>query len=69
MSGFIVGLSGGRDLVATHVPGRKKPYLGIKQGNTFLALAQFISDADMDALRQALEGVAFIPIDLKEKKS
>lgn len=62
MSAFRVGLGGGRDLVATHVPGRKKPYLGIQQGSTFLALAQFLSDADMEALFEALQGVALIPI-------
>lgn len=62
MGAFSVGLGGDRDLVATHVPGRKKPYLGIQQGSTFLALAQFLSDADMEALYQALKGVAVIPI-------
>jgi hypothetical protein len=62
MSAFRVGLGGGRDLVATHVPGRKKPYLGIQQGSTFLALAQFISDDDMEALYQALQSVVVLPI-------
>lgn len=61
MSAFRVGLGPDRDLVATHVPGHKKPYLGIQSGNTFLALAEFISDADMDALFEALQGVALIP--------
>ena len=67
MAAFKVGLGDGRDLVATHVPGRKKPYLGIKQGSTFVALAQFISDDDMEALFQALRGVALIPLTPKEE--
>lgn len=66
MSAFRVGLGEDRDLVATHVPGRKKPYLGIQQGSTFLALAEFLSDEDMEALFQALQGVALIPFDAKE---
>lgn len=66
MSAFRVGLGGDRDLVATHVPGRKRPYLGIQQGSTFLALAQFLSDEDMEALFQAFQGVALIPFDPKD---
>ena len=62
MSAFRVSLGGGRNLVATHVPGRKNPYHGIQEGSTFVALAQFISDADMEALYEALQGVALIPI-------
>lgn len=69
MSAFRVGLGPDRDLVATHVPGHKKPYLGIQQGNTFLALAEFISDEDMEALFQALQNVALIPFESKEVTS
>ena len=61
MSAFEVSLGGGRKLVATHVPGRKKPYLGIQKGSTFLALAQFLSDEDMEALYRALRGAVFFP--------
>lgn len=63
MSAFSVSIGGGRDLVATHVPGRKSPYLGIQSGSTFLALARFLSDEDMEALYEALQGVAILPID------
>lgn len=63
MSAFRVGLGAGVDLVATHVPGKPKPYLGLQTGNTFVALAEFISEDDMDALFTALQGVFVIPID------
>lgn len=63
MTGFRVGLGGDRDLVARRAPGHERPLLGIQQGKRFLALAEFISDADMDFLHEALRGVALVPID------
>ncbi len=53
--GFELDLGNGAKLTASHVPGRKKPCLGITQGGTFLALAEFISDADMQHLREVLK--------------
>lgn len=65
MSGFELDLRDGVTLCASHVPGRKKPYLGIKEGGTFLALAEFISDADLDYLHTVLKSRVFIiqPLD------
>ena len=59
--GWKVNIGEGRELVATRVPNRKKPYLGIQHGSTFLALAQFLSDEDMEFLFQAMQGVVVIP--------
>ena len=53
--GFALDLRDGVELMCTYVPGRKEPYLGLRTGNQFVALAQFISGKDMDFLRQTLE--------------
>lgn len=60
---FKVGLSGGRELVASHVPGHKRPYLGIKHGNTFVAVAQFISNEDMEFMFESMQEVFMIPVE------
>ncbi|RLP68371.1 hypothetical protein D9V30_10300 [Mycetocola reblochoni] len=66
MSGWWVGVGDDAELVARHVPGRDNPYLGIQEGNTFVAVAEFISDADMDYLKAKLAGVFFMPAALNE---
>ena len=53
--GFALNLSGGDELMAMKVPGKDKPYLGIKRGGTFIALAEFISDDDMNFLHEELK--------------
>lgn len=58
--GFALDLRDGVELLATYVPGRKNPYLGIQKGNRFIALAQFISGEDMSFLREILEKRVFI---------
>lgn len=64
--GFALDLRGDVELMCTYVPGRKEPYLGIKKGNQFVALAQFISGKDMDFLREILEARIIVvqPIDV-----
>ena len=65
---FALDLRGGVELMCTHVPGRKKPYLGIKKGNQFVALAQFLSGADMTFLREVLEAriIVIQPIEVSQ---
>jgi len=65
VKGFQLDLRDGMTLCASHVPGRTKPYLGIRENGTFLALAEFLSDADMDYLRNVLASRVFViqPID------
>lgn len=60
--GFELDLQGGDKLIASHVPGREKPYLGIRRGNTFIALAEFISDDDMNFLRDELKRRIIMPV-------
>ena len=59
--GWAVSIGGGRQLRAQKVPGRDRPVLGIVKGGTFLVLAEFIADDDMDAMKTALDGVVMIP--------
>ncbi|MFL2002337.1 hypothetical protein [Microbacterium sp. A1-JK] len=68
--GFELDLGDGVKLTVSHVPTRKKPYLGIRQGGTFVALAEFISDADMDYLHDVLKKRIIIvqPIDEGDQK-
>lgn len=60
MSGFELDLRDGVTLCASHVPGKKKPYLGISENGVFLALAEFISDADLDYLHEVFKSRVFI---------
>lgn len=59
-AGFVLDLQDGVELRAQHVPGHKNPYLGIRQGNQFIALAAFISDAEMEFLKQVLSARVFV---------
>ena len=54
MSGWKLDLGAGVTLRADHVPGRVGAYLGVQKGTTFVAVARFISDADMEFLRETL---------------
>ncbi|UAJ78349.1 hypothetical protein IT072_13890 [Leifsonia sp. ZF2019] len=60
MAGFELDLREGVTLRACHVPGHKNPYLGIQEGSTFVALARFISDKDMEYLHDVLSKRIFI---------
>ena len=66
--GFSLDLRDGIELMATYVPNRKEPYLGIKKGNQFVALAQFLSGADMAFLREVLEAriIVIPPIEVSQ---
>lgn len=63
---FALDLRGGVELMCTHVPGRKKPYLGIKKGNQFIALAQFLSKDDMQFLYEIFQQRVFVIENLQE---
>ena len=63
---FALDLRGGVELMCTHVPGRKKPYLGIKKGNQFVALAQFLSEDDMQFLYEIFQQRVFVIETLQE---
>ena len=54
MSGWELDLGAGVTLRAGHVPSRVGAYLGVQKGTTFVAVARFISDADMEFLRDTL---------------
>lgn len=58
--GFELDLKDGMKLRACHVPGRKAPYLGIQQGSTFIALARFISDGELQYLHEVMSKRIFI---------
>lgn len=53
--GFELDIRGGDKLVARFVPGRQKPYIGIERGNTFIALASFISENEMRFLQEEMK--------------
>lgn len=53
--GFELDIRDGDKLVATFVPGRVKPYLGIQRGSTFIALATFISENEMHFLQAEMK--------------
>ena len=63
---FALDLLGGVELMCTHVPGKKKPYLGIKKGNQFIALAQFLSKDDMQFLYEIFQQRVFVIENLQE---
>ena len=63
---FALDLRGGVELMCTHVPGRKNPYLGIKKGNQFIALAQFLSEDDMKFLYEIFQQRVFVIENLQE---
>ena len=64
--GFALDLRDGVELMCSYVPNRKEPYIGIRKGNQFIALAQFISGKEMDFLREVLEARIIVvqPIDV-----
>lgn len=64
--GFELDLRDGLTLKACHVPGHKKPYIGIQQGSTFVALAAFISDAEMEYLHDVMRKRIFVIQPLNE---
>ena len=57
---FSLDLRGGMELMCAHVPGKKKPYLGIKQGSNFIALAKFLSEDDMQFLYEIFRNRVFV---------
>lgn len=67
--GFALDLDGGDHLIATNVPGKDKPYIGIRRGNQFIALAEFISDEDMNFLHEELKRRVILCNLLPEDKS
>lgn len=59
--GFSLNLGRGHELQARRVTGREKPWLGVMvHGETFIALAEFISDAEADYLTNILKARAII---------
>lgn len=65
-NGWGVSIGGGRQLRAQKIPGRERPVLGIVHSGTFLVLAEFIADEDMEAMKDALAGVVMIPTQQNE---
>ena len=61
MKGWKVGLAGGKTLMAIDSPNHARPLLGVRDGDQVTVYAEFISAADMDALRRDLDGIFFIP--------
>lgn len=59
-SGFALRLREDVELRAMQVPGEENPYLGILHGTTFVALAQFLSVADMEFLSRVLRAHAIV---------
>lgn len=59
--GFTFDLGNGISLQARRVPGHAKPWLGmLVPGPQFIALAEFISDAEADYLTRTLKSRAII---------
>lgn len=57
---FSLDLREGVELMCTHIPGKENPYLGIKKGSQFIALAEFLSDDDMQFLYEIFQTRIFV---------
>lgn len=62
MSGIELDLRDGVALYAGHVPGKKRPYLGIRRGNQMVAVAEFLSDADLEHFADTLKSRVFVVV-------
>jgi len=60
-AGWEVSLGEGQTLRAMVSADHERPLLGVMKGKTYLVLAEFISEADMEEMKHALEGVVLIP--------
>lgn len=60
VTGFSLDLRGGVELQGLAVAGYDRPLLGLRSGGVFVAVAEFISVADLEHLRGVLQGRVFV---------